>query len=102
MRRFLRKLNLRPGTRYAVLTTEMAPAPDKRTGRVPTDAELAKWQRVRPIMHEILQGKGLVSVGEEKVHVTAMKGPLEDGRERKVAAFVAVLPIVARAGQPSS
>jgi hypothetical protein len=72
----------------------MAPTPDKRTGRVPTDEELAKWQRVRPIMHEILQSKGLISVGEEKVYVTAMKGPLEEGWQRKVAAFVAALPTV--------
>ena len=93
MRRFLRKLNLRQGTRYALLTTEMAPSPDNRTGRVPSEEELAKWQRVRPIMHEILQSKGLISVGEEKVYVTAMKGPLEEGWQRKVSSFVATLPI---------
>jgi hypothetical protein len=94
MRRFLRKLDLDPGTRYALLTTEAAPKPDKKTGRVPTEQDLAKWQRVRPIMHEILQGKGLVAVGEDKVYVTAMKGPLEEGWEHKVAALVATLPIV--------
>lgn len=94
MRRFLRKLNLREGSRYALLTTEMAPGPDKQTGRVPTEEELARWQRVRPIMNEILQSKGLVTVGEEKVYVTAMKGPLEEGWQQKVSAFVATLPIV--------
>lgn len=91
MRRFLRKLNLPAGTKYALLTTEMTPTPDKRTGRVPTEGEVAKWQRVRPILHEILQSKGLVSVGEEKVYVTAMKGPLEEGWQRKVSEFVATL-----------
>ena len=94
MRRFLRKLNLGVGSKYALLTTEMAPSPDKRTGRVPTEEELARWQRVRPIMNEILQAKGLVKVGEDKIYVTAMKGPLEHGWEQKVSGFVATLPIV--------
>lgn len=43
MRRFLRKVKLPVGTRYAILTTEVAPKPDKKTGRLPTDGELAKW-----------------------------------------------------------
>jgi len=94
MRRFLRKLNLGVGAKYALLTTEMAPSPDKRTGRVPTEEELARWQRVRPMMNEILQAKGLVKVGENKVYVTAMKGPLEQGWEQKVSGFVATVPIV--------
>ena len=46
-----------------------------------------------PIMNEILQAKGLVKVGEDKVYVTAMKGPLEEGWEQKVW-VVATLPIV--------
>jgi hypothetical protein len=97
MRRFLRKLNLGVGAKYALLTTEMAPSPDKRTGRVPTEEELARWQRVRPIMNEILQAKGLVKVGEDKIYVTGMKGPLEEGWEQKVSGFVATLPIVGAA-----
>ena len=43
MRRFLKKVTLPAGTRYAILTTEAAPKPDKKTGRVPTEEELAKW-----------------------------------------------------------
>jgi menaquinone-dependent protoporphyrinogen IX oxidase len=66
-RRFLADLKLPAGTRYGVLTTEIAPRPDKDTGWVPTEEELAKDQRVRPIMNEILQGKGLVKVAEQKV-----------------------------------
>jgi len=93
MRRFLRKLRLPAGTRYAILTTEMAPQPDKKTGRIPTEEELAKWQRVRPIMNEILQGAGLVKVAEDKVHVTGLKGPLEEGWQKKVEAFAARIPI---------
>ena len=92
MRRFLKKVKLPPGTRYAVLTTEAAPKPDKKTGRMPTEEELAKWQRVRPIMNEILQGKGLVKVAEDKVFVTGLKGPLEEGWRQKVEAFASRIP----------
>ena len=88
MRRFLKKVQLPAGTRYALLTTEMAPKPDKKTGRMPTEEELARWQRVRPLMNDVLQGKGLVHVAEDKVHVTGLKGPLEDGWEEKVGVFV--------------
>jgi menaquinone-dependent protoporphyrinogen IX oxidase len=88
MRRFLRKVKLAPGTPYAILTTEARPKPVKKTGRMPTEEELAKHQRVRPIMNEILRGKGLVNVAEDKIHVTGLKGPLEDGWQVKVDAFV--------------
>jgi hypothetical protein len=71
----------------------MAPKADKKTGRVPTEEELAKWQRVRPIMNEILQSKGLVNVAEDNVFVTGLKGPLKDGWQDTVAAFAARLPI---------
>src|SRR5918994_1629135 len=81
------------GSRYAILTTEMAPQPDKKTGRIPTEEELARWQRVRPIMNEILQGAGLVKVAEDKVLVTGLKGPLEEGWQQKVAAFAARIPL---------
>jgi hypothetical protein len=87
MRRFLKKLRLPAGTRYAVLTTEGAPQPDKNTGRMPTEEELAKWQRVRPIINELLQAKGMQKVAEERVLVTGMKGPLETGWQKKVEAF---------------
>ena len=69
MRRFLKQLRLPAGTRYAVLTTEAMPKPDTKTGRVPSEEELAKYQRVAPIMNETLQGKGLVKVAEAKIHV---------------------------------
>ena len=93
MRRFLKKMRLPAGTRYAILTTEMAPQPDKQTGRIPTEEEQARWQRVRPIMNELLQGAGLVTVAEDKVHVTGLKGPLEEGWQQKVAAFAARIPL---------
>jgi len=85
MRRFLRKITLPSGTKYAVLTTEAAPRPDKRTGHIPTEEEMAKWQRVIPIMNEILQRNGLVKVAEDKVPVTGLKGPLEEGWQDKIS-----------------
>lgn len=91
MRRFLKKLKLPAGTSYAILTTEAESKPDKETGRVPSDEELAKYQRVRPIMNELLQASGLVKVAEERIFVTGLKGPLEEGWERKVEAFVLAL-----------
>jgi hypothetical protein len=91
MRRFLKRLSVPAGTRYAILTTEAMPKPDKKTGRVPTEEELAEYQRVRPIMNELLQSKGLVRLAEDKVHVTGLRGPLEDGWEMKVDAFAAAL-----------
>lgn len=96
MRRFLKKAVLPPGTKYAILTTEGAPRPDKKTGRLPTEEEQAKWQRVIPIMNEILQGKGLVKVAEGKVLVTGLKGPLEEGWREKVEAYAARLPVLPR------
>jgi len=89
MRRFLKKVRLQPGTRYAILTTEGAPQPDKKTGKMPTEEELARWERVRPIMNELLQTKGMKKIAEGNVLVTGMKGPLEEGWQKKVETFAA-------------
>ena len=89
MRRFLKKVRLAPGTKYAILTTEGAPRPNKQTGKMPTEEEIAKWERVRPIMNELLQAKGLKKVAEGDVLVTGMKGPLEEGWQKKVETFAA-------------
>ena len=93
MRRFLRQVNLPTGTRYAILTTEPAPQPDKKTGRMPTEEEMARWQRIIPVMNKLLQEKDLVKVAQGKVHVTGLKGPLEEGWQGKVEAFAAQIPI---------
>lgn len=92
-RRFLKKVALPAGAKYALLTTEGAPRPDKKTGRLPTEEEQAKYQRVRPVMTEILEAKGLVKVAEGKVLVTGMRGPLEEGWQEKVKALAALLPV---------
>jgi hypothetical protein len=91
IRRLLKRLQLPAGARYALLTTEMAPQPDKKTGRMPTEDEICRFQHVRPIMHELLQARGLVPVAEEKVYVLGMRGPLENGWQQKVAAYASLL-----------
>jgi flavodoxin len=93
MRRFLKKIQLPSGTKYAILTTEAAPQPDKKTGRMPTEEERARWQRIRPIMNQILQEKGLAKVAEGKIQVTGIKGPLEESWQKKVEAFASQIPI---------
>jgi len=87
MRRFLRKVQLPAGTKYAILTTQGAPRPNKKTGKMPTEEEQARWQRVIPIMNELLQAKGMKKVTEDKVLVKSIKGPLEEGWQKKVATF---------------
>ncbi len=92
MRSFLKEVKLPSGTKYAILTTEIGPKSDKKTGRMPTEEEQCKWQRVIPIMNHILQEKGLVKGAEGKVYVTGLKGPLEEGWQKKVEAFVTQIP----------
>ena len=95
MRRFLKKLQLPPGTKYAILTTEAPPTPDKKTGKMPTEEELAKWEHVRPIMNELLQAKGMTKVaeGHALVNPNSLKGPLEEGWQKRVEAFAAQIPV---------
>lgn len=91
MRRFLKKARVPAGAKYAILTTEAAPVPDKKTGQMPTPEEIAKWQRVRPIMNELLAPKDLKKVAEGCVLVTGLKGPLEEGWQKKVDDFAALV-----------
>jgi menaquinone-dependent protoporphyrinogen IX oxidase len=94
VRRFLKKVKLPSGTKYALLITEGAPQPDKKTGQLPTEEEMVKWQRVIPIMNKILQEKGLIKVAEDKIQVEGIKGPLEEGWQKKVEAFASRIPIL--------
>ncbi|HEX9063742.1 MAG TPA: hypothetical protein VF843_01465 [Streptosporangiaceae bacterium] len=86
-RRFLANVSLEPGTRYAILTTQGAPKPDPKTGKIPSQEEQDRWERVIPVMNELLEGKGLHKTVEGTVLVTGLKGPLEEGWQDKVAAF---------------
>ena len=83
MRRFLKKVKLPLGTRYVLFSTEATPRPDKN-GRMPTEEDIAKWQRIQPMMDEILRSKGLKKVAGTKVYVKDLKGPLEEGWQEKV------------------
>jgi hypothetical protein len=65
---------------------------------MPTEEEICKYQKVRPVMNELLEGKGLVPVTEDKVYVTAIHRPLEDGWQRTVEAFAARIPLTEAAG----
>jgi menaquinone-dependent protoporphyrinogen IX oxidase len=89
MRRFLKDLELPAGTKYAILTTELAPQSAKKTGRMPSEEEICRFQRVRPIMKELLRGKGLIEVAEDNVYVTGVEGPLDEGWQEKVETFAA-------------
>lgn len=93
MRRFLKKIILPSKTKYAILTTEAEPQPNKKTGRMPTEEELSKSQRIIPVMNELLQEKGMVKVAEGKILVTGIKGPLEEGWQKKVEAFASRIPV---------
>jgi len=96
MRRFLKKANLPPGAKYAVIVTELCPNPDS-IKRMPTEEESGKCQRVLPIMNQALQAKGLVKVAEGKVFVTGIKGPLEESWQKEVEAFASQIPILPHA-----
>ncbi len=89
MKRFLKKAALPPGSRYAVFATHGAAVPDKKTGRVPTDEEMARLRRTMPIMDEILAGKGLTKVAEHMFLVSGdqMKGRLLDGWQEEAEKF---------------
>jgi hypothetical protein len=99
-RRFLANVCLEPGTRYAILTTQAAPKPDPKTGKLPSQEEQDRWERVIPVMNELLLAKGLRKTAEGTVLVTGLKGPLEDGWRSKVAAFADQVTAALRARQP--
>jgi hypothetical protein len=58
---------------------------------MPSEEEICRFQRVRPVMRELLQSKGMVEVAEDAVFVTDIKGPLEEGWQAKVEGFAARL-----------
>lgn len=95
MSSFLRKSKLPPGTKYALLVTEFAPESSKKSERLPSEKEeeLGKCQQVIPVMNEILQQKDLVGVAEGKVLVTGLRGPLEEGWQKKIEGFASRIPL---------
>jgi hypothetical protein len=93
MRRFLKKARLPEGARYALIATHGEPTPNKKTGRMPTPEEIAKYQQNLPAMEGILREKGAAKVAEVKVYVKGdtLKGPLADGWEKIVEEFASGL-----------
>ena len=86
VRRFLHGLDLPAGSKYALLTTQVGTQPDKK-GQLPSAEEVARWQRIIPIMSKILQEKGLTQVAAEVIYVADIRGPLEEDWQQNVAAF---------------
>jgi menaquinone-dependent protoporphyrinogen IX oxidase len=92
MQHFLKDTNLPPGTRYALMVTELRPVSNGKKP-APSEEELGKCQRVIPFMNQVLQQKVLVKIAEGKIFVTGIKGPLEAGWQQKVESFIAqILP----------
>ena len=93
MRRFIKKVSLPPGTRYAIFATHGDAVPDKKTGRMPTEEELDRFRKTIPTLDEILKGKGLVKVADKIFLVSAetMKGPLKEGWQGKVEEFATTI-----------
>ncbi|NYT12644.1 MAG: flavodoxin family protein [Methanomassiliicoccales archaeon] len=88
MRRFLKKVALPAGTKYALIATHGAPEPNKKTGKMPTPEEVEKYQRTIPLMDDVLKPKGMVKVADVKIYVTGLKGPLEEGWREDLEAFM--------------
>jgi flavodoxin len=91
MRRFIKKVNLSPKTKYAVFATHGEAVPDKKTGKMPTDAEMKRWRKTIPYMDEVLKGKGLDKVAYKRFYVSGanFKGPLIEGWQERVEEFAA-------------
>jgi flavodoxin len=93
MRRFLKKVSLPSGTRYAIFATHSDGVPDKKTGLKPTEEELSRDRKTIPTLDDILREKGLVKVAEKVFLVSAdkMKGPLNEGWQAKVEEFATAI-----------
>ncbi len=91
MKRFLKKVELPSGTKYAVFATHSQVLPNKKTGLMPAQEEIAKMRGTIPAMDETLKEKGLVKIGERIFEVSAveMKGHLLEGWKEQATAFVA-------------
>ena len=89
--RFVKKLDLPSGTKYAVFATFSAARPNKKTGKMQTEEELDHWRRTIPMLDEQLKAKGMNKVAEMRVFVQPenLKGPLEEGWQERVETFVA-------------
>lgn len=95
MRRFVKKVTLPPGTRYAIFATHADEVPDKKTGRMPTEEELNGRRKTISELDDILKAKGLVKVADKVFSVSAdtMKGPLKAGWQERASEFATAILI---------
>jgi multimeric flavodoxin WrbA len=93
MVRFVKNLVLPLGSKYAVFATCSAARPNKKTGKMPSEEELAKLCHTIPMIDEQLKAKGMIKVAEMKVFVQpeSLKGPLEEGWQKTVEIFAAAI-----------
>lgn len=91
MQKFLKKLQMPAGSRYALLVTEMNPGANETPIPAPTTQELGKCQQVIPIMTELLQEKGFNKIADGKIFVVGLKGPLENNWQKNVENFASVI-----------
>ena len=93
MRRFINKVSLPSGTKYAIFATHGDTVPDKKTGQIPTEEELDRRRKTIPALDESLRGKGLVKVAGKVFLVSGetLKGPLKEGWQAKVEEFAATI-----------
>lgn len=94
MRRFVKKIDLPPGTKYAIFATHADEVPDKKTGRMPTEEELNGRRKTIPDLDDILKKKAMVKVADKVFIVSAdtMKGPLKEGWQERAREFAATIP----------
>jgi multimeric flavodoxin WrbA len=93
MRRFIKKVSLLSGTKYAIFATHSDGVPDKKTGLKPTEVELSRERKTIATLDEILREKGLVKVADKVFLVSGekMKGALNEGWEGKVEEFATAI-----------
>lgn len=90
MKKFVKKASLPPGSRYAIFATHTDGAPNKKTGKMPTQEELDRGRKTIPELDQLLKEKGLVKITGKVFQVTGdvMKGTLREGWENEVNDFV--------------
>lgn len=89
MKRFMKKVSLPSGTKYAIFATHSEGMINKKTGQRPSEEDLNRERKTIPVLDEILKEKGLVKVADKIFPVSAdkLKGPLIDGWHKKVEDF---------------
>jgi hypothetical protein len=85
MKRFLKKIKLPVGTKYAIFSTNGELMPNKKTGQMPSEEEVNRMRGTIPSMDEILNDQGMVKIADKIFLVSAedMKGHLMGGWQER-------------------